>query len=224
MPRKPKNYPELDAIKHLMGKLPDHELAQMAGTTAPTVGRYRRRIGIDGYEGHKFGFREPGAGKNKRSGGRAARSAPAQAAPSGASADGKGAPLRRKSLLDPFLTQLGVVPDAEIATRAGVTAQNVRAFRRRHDIPALWRDGGEAPAAAPVAAAPASAGVSAAPRRASSVGGLQGYSISLQGQSEDFLILSGDIASATTAAHAALAKRYPGAQILAVRHVGPAVS
>lgn len=221
MPRKPINYPELDAIKHLMGKLPDHELAQMAGTTAPTVGRYRRRIGIDGYEGHKFGFREPGAGKSKRSGGRTARSAPAQAAPSGANADGKGAPLRRKSLLDPFLTQLGVVPDAEIAARAGVTAQNVRAFRRRHDIPALWRDGAEAPAAsAPAASAP----VSAAPRRAASSGGLQGYSVSLQGQSEDFLILSADIASATNAAQAALAKRYPGAQIVAVRHVGPAVS
>jgi len=54
----------------------------------------------------------------------------------------------RKTKLDPYLDQIGTVPDAEIAERARVTAENVRAYRTRRGIPALWR--GEAAEGQPV--------------------------------------------------------------------------
>ena len=41
---------------------------------------------------------------------------------------------RRRSKLDPFLDRLGLIADADIARLAGVTVQNVAAFRKRHGI------------------------------------------------------------------------------------------
>ncbi len=45
----------------------------------------------------------------------------------------------RKSRLDPYLNEIGTVPDKEIALRAGTTPENVRTFRIRRGIPAAWR-------------------------------------------------------------------------------------
>ncbi|MFH1466597.1 MAG: hypothetical protein ABIO70_19585 [Pseudomonadota bacterium] len=50
--------------------------------------------------------------------------------------------LHRKTKLDPYLDQLGVLPDAELAALVGVTAENVRAYRTRRGIPARWRGEG----------------------------------------------------------------------------------
>ena len=55
MPRKRKSYPELEALRHLLGNLPDHEVAARAGTSASIVGRYRRSLKIEAYDGYKFG-------------------------------------------------------------------------------------------------------------------------------------------------------------------------
>ncbi|MFH1467932.1 MAG: hypothetical protein ABIO70_26335 [Pseudomonadota bacterium] len=57
----------------------------------------------------------------------------------------------RKSKLDPFLAQVGVVPDADVAALAGVSAESVRTYRKRRGIPAGWR-GEEAPLTAEQAA------------------------------------------------------------------------
>ena len=60
----------------------------------------------------------------------------------------------RKSKLDAHLDIVGTLPDKEVATRAGVTAENVRTYRARRGIPAGWRgEAREEPA--PVAAKPA---------------------------------------------------------------------
>ena len=58
MARTPKNYPELDAVRDLMGTMPDAEIAERAKTSAAKVGRYRRKHGIKAYEGYKFGIRD----------------------------------------------------------------------------------------------------------------------------------------------------------------------
>ena len=47
----------------------------------------------------------------------------------------------RKSKLDGFLDKVGVLPDKAVAELAGVTSENVRAYRKRRGIPAGWRAG-----------------------------------------------------------------------------------
>ena len=68
---------------------------------------------------------------------------------------------QRKSKLDPYLEKLGVVPDVEVAAMAGVTVDNVRAYRRRRGIQAGWR--GAAQPLLDERAAPAASDVTAAP-------------------------------------------------------------
>jgi len=48
----------------------------------------------------------------------------------------------RRSKLDPYLDKLGVLTDREMGELAGVSAQNVRAYRKRRGIPAGWRGEG----------------------------------------------------------------------------------
>ena len=68
MPRKRKSYPELEALRHLLGKVPDHEVAARAGTSTSIVGRYRRSLKIGAYDGYKFGNdAEQAAAKPKKS-------------------------------------------------------------------------------------------------------------------------------------------------------------
>ena len=50
----------------------------------------------------------------------------------------------RPSKVDPFIDKVGVLPDKEVAVLAGVTPENVRAYRKRRGIPARWRGEGEA--------------------------------------------------------------------------------
>ncbi len=155
MPPKAKSYPELEKRKHLLGTLPDHEVAAQAGTSPAIVGRYRRSLGISPYDGYKFG---------RRGGDEAA-------APAAASADAAPAPekktRRRRSKIDPFVHLFGTTPDAEIAKLAGVTTEAVRMYRRRRGVAPASRSTAAAPAAAPAtAAAPAAvAAPAAAPKR-----------------------------------------------------------
>jgi transcriptional regulator with XRE-family HTH domain len=67
---------------------------------------------------------------------------------------GKRRRIKRTSAIDPFLTLLGTVPDHEIAERAGVSANAVRAYRVRRDIPS-WRASKRSGAATPTPAAAA---------------------------------------------------------------------
>jgi hypothetical protein len=49
-------------------------------------------------------------------------------------------PPRRRSTIDPFLEQVGSVPDREIAELAGTSVENVRVYRKRRGIPSRWRE------------------------------------------------------------------------------------
>ena len=95
----------LRAFVGSLGKVPDRVIAERAGVSATTVGRFRRSKGIGAYEGYQFG---------KRGDGRV---------PSG-----------RRSRLEAFKEVLGRIPDREVAERAGLTTEAVRIYRQRHGI------------------------------------------------------------------------------------------
>jgi len=56
----------------------------------------------------------------------------------------------RKSKMDPFMDKIGVLSDREVGELAGVSSENVRAFRKRRGIPAQWRGEGKKTPATPV--------------------------------------------------------------------------
>jgi hypothetical protein len=140
-PRRSKVDPFIDQL----GDVPDTEIAKLAGVTPENVRAYRKRRGIPAkWRGEGQGEHQPAK-------------APARSRkPRG----GK----RRKTKLEPYLDQLGVLPDTEIAELAGVTVGNVRAYRYRRGIPSARQaardEGSAAPAADP---APAPAPVQEAP-------------------------------------------------------------
>jgi hypothetical protein len=104
--------------------VPDQHIADQAGVSRTLVVNYRKKLGIPAYQGHK--------------------NPPAAAAPAAAEAR----PFRgRRSALDPYLPMLGKVPDSEIARLARVTAENVRTYRQRRHIAAIWHEEGAVPAA-----------------------------------------------------------------------------
>lgn len=107
----------LDPYRPLLGKVPDFQIASQAGVSRALVLAWRRRLGVEAYQGYKFGT--PGHPTVRRA--------------------ESGQFTGRRSLLDPFFHQLGQVPDAEIARQAGVTAENVRTYRGRRGIKADWQ-------------------------------------------------------------------------------------
>jgi hypothetical protein len=99
-----------------LGEVPDTEIAKLAGVTPENVRAYRKRRGIPAkWRGEGQGDAEP--------------------APAPARAKRAKRGKRRKTKLEPYLDQLGVLPDTEVAELAGVTVGNVRAYRYRHGIP-----------------------------------------------------------------------------------------
>ena len=122
------------------------------------------------------------------------------------------APRKRKSKLDPYQDLLGKVPDAEVAAMAGVSSENVRAYRKRHSIDAEWRKPG-AKAATPKAATPrAVQRKPAAPK----VAGQQAFAVIVEGKDDVFIVLASDFVSAANEA----AGRVGKARILSLEHVG----
>lgn len=112
----------LEPYTSMLGKIPDHKVAEQAGVSRAIVIAFRKRLGIPAYDGYKFGT--PGNPAPNR---------PTPAAPN----DPR--PFRgRRSALDPYTHLLGTVPDHEIAKLAGVTPENVRTYRQRRSIHAGW--------------------------------------------------------------------------------------
>ena len=302
MPRKRKSYPELEALRHLLGKVPDHEVAARAGTSASIVGRYRRSLKVAAYDGYKFGNgpvdgletasspskvakkakKKPTetsprvgkaaapAGRTGSSTGRKSKIAPFQdqvgnipdkdvAKLAGVSTEAvrmyrrrrgielnlpqrpseskKRSPSRRKSRLDPYFDELGRVPDAEIAARAGVTPENVRAYRSRHGIKAEYRErrrlavraakdasvaaGGSATRGGPTPAGAAQGGSEAS--SALSLPSSHAYAIQVSGSEETWVLVAEDVAKAAVQALAALEGIVPGGRIGSITYVGRAL-
>ena len=274
MPPAPKPTDNLDKIRHLMGTRPDHEIAEMAGSTISVVGRYRRRHGISAYDGYKFGVGQtPPARKGEGSEGRPTKKGGRVYAskldpyrdlvgkiPDGELADKAGmstegvrmyrrrhkipmtlearesatkrgpkSPRKaRPSKLDPFRDLLGTVPDREVAAMAGVTAENVRAFRRKRGIPAGWRgeDAGTTETPAQVAPPPAAPAAAPAVTRRPASGG-EGYEVEVRdatGGTRQYITIAGSLVEAAELSQDAVTRAGKGATIVAIKHLGPALT
>ncbi len=241
MPRKSKLIP----FRNELGIIPDREIADKVGLTSEAVRRYRTRHGIPArWRGE--GEALPGEGEILS---KASQPKPKASKPARRQArTGRG----RKSKLDPYLDELGILPDKALAEKAGVTPENVRAYRIRRGIPARWRGEGEPlvaeqPAALepePAAQAPAESQPAAAPpappepapaespaptpsepARAPSVL-LRGYSVTLSGPDgeQEFVAVAADIAQAAIAAVAAVQKRGLSGEVVGLRFLARAIS
>ena len=126
---------KLDACAHLIGTLPDKEVAEQTGVTAENVRTWRIRRGIPatwrGETQEDLARKQSARSKGRK------RAAPKQRRP-------------RPSRLDPWRHLLGEMPDKQLAEMAGVSAENVRSYRLRRGIAARWRgEGLDAPQALP---------------------------------------------------------------------------
>ncbi|MFZ5476902.1 MAG: helix-turn-helix domain-containing protein [Myxococcota bacterium] len=110
----------IDPYVHLLGTVPDSEIAAMAGVTREAVTKLRARRGIPGFGTAAPVNQSPGPSVVVEA------PAPAEVPP----------PSRRASKLDAFRDIVGVLSDAEVAARSGVSAEGVRMFRKRNGIPA----------------------------------------------------------------------------------------
>jgi hypothetical protein len=223
-PRGPKRS-KLDSFRSVIGKIPDKEVAARAGMSVEGVRLYRKRNDI---------ALEPGARlkRGRRPKSQSADGATQTTRQSGqkrvrGSSAGQGGPRRRISKLDPYRDMLGKFPDREVADKAGVTAENVRAYRRRHSIPATWREDDEGTSPPPKRGRGRPPGV--APRHATRPGrvgtGQQGYSIHVVvgTTTHEYMIIAADISSAAESAQATIRSRHPNGEITAIRHLGPAL-
>jgi hypothetical protein len=177
---RPQRPTRLEPWRHLLGVAPDSEIAKLAGMTTENVRTYRKRHGIErtvaeaapvapakaapAVEVPPAKVAAPKAAAPKAAAPeKPAAPAPAKAAapvaapaPAPAVEAVKAVSSRRPTRLEPWLHLLGVKPDAEIAALAGVTLENVRAYRARRGI-------GRAPRAVRQVALPVAAPVVAAP-------------------------------------------------------------
>jgi hypothetical protein len=199
-------HPELEAIRPRLGTVPDHEIAQLLGTSTSIVGRFRRRYGIPAYQGYKFGQREGAEVPRDPEASGEARS------PGASRGRGKRGPDRspRRSKLGPFRHLIGVLTDAEVAERAGVTREAVRMFRRRSLSPGT--DAGGAAAAAPrsistAAADGAADGAAGGNAAANAEAPRYAFALQLSGGGEEVVLLARDIEEAAARAASAVGGR-----------------
>lgn len=243
----------LDAWRHLFGSHTDDEIAEIAEVTRGAVFQYRKRRGIASLgrggaarrakAAARSGRAKPGATARAeapprlRSAAPATREVPAPpvdtASPaSPAAAASADRPKRRgTSKLLPFLDLVGVLPDADVAARAGVTRMAVALYRHRHGIaPAARTTRGRPPgrtSAAPSAAsaAPVTAGAPTtptptAPTPLAEPAAVRAFYVTARSPARErtFVAVGGHLLEAIEGAHAALGARPDGPWlIVAVR-------
>ena len=130
--------------------------------------------------------------------------------------------MNRKSVLDPHLDIVGVLPDKEVGQRVGVTAENVRSYRVRRNIPAQWR--GEGVVSAPpteAAARPATIPILVRKEKSTDSSGKQykrAFSI-ITKDGDEYTVIGTDIIEAAKLARAHL----PGIVLSGISELGPAL-
>lgn len=129
-------HPELDKRTHLLGTMPDAQIAEKAGVSAAVVGRYRRSLGISSFKARSAASAaeaEPAAASEPPSTDESPASEP-ETVEASTPAPAAKPKRRRKSKIDPYAELLGQSPDSEIAKLAGVTTEAVRMYRRRRGV------------------------------------------------------------------------------------------
>lgn len=116
---------KIEPYVDMLGTVPDSEIASLAGLSAQTVARFRRDRGVDAFRG--------------RGGDKAEVVEVTEAAAPAPAEESGGGKRGGRSKVAPFADQLGVLSDAEIADKAGVTVNAVRNYRNRKGIPAPSR-------------------------------------------------------------------------------------
>jgi hypothetical protein len=174
-------------------------IAREAGVSRALIIAYRKRLGIPPYEGYKFGnVGNPVSLRRTSVGGAEPRSRPPSAF------------RGRRSQLDPYLDVLGKVPDAEVAAMAGVTPENVRTYRGRRGIPALWqarRSARENAEERP--------DLESAPERTAYL-----VNVDRSGAAAGYAIIANDFADAARVAVELVARHHPGSAIKAIQRIG----
>jgi hypothetical protein len=226
---------KVDQVAHLVGKVSDRELAHQIGVTPENVRTWRKRRGIEAsWKTDAVAAEAPAAAPKAKPKRKKKRKS-------------KGA-SRRKSKLDPWFSQLGAVPDREVAEQAGVTPENVRAYRKRHGIPSTWRietpdaetsaqatvaKPAAKPAAKPVVrrarkevAKPATADTSK-PRRRSAATATRGWAFrvtaDVDGTEREYVTFGADVVEAAQVARDRLAATKSSAHIKKIEVVGVAL-
>lgn len=196
----------LEPYAHLIGTVPDKEIAEQAGVTAENVRTYRIRRGIPAAWRGETSSELAGKLETKAARGRSSRRHRKVSS--------------RPSRLDPYRHLLGEVPDRELADMAGVSAENVRSYRVRRGIPARWRGDTEAPRAGsgpaqrrPAGTAPAASG----PRHA--------YRVVAETEDgpQEYVTFGTDMTEAARAARERLLQLHPGALLREIRLLGNAL-
>lgn len=147
---------QLDDYADIVGVLSDKEVAERSGVTPESVRTFRMRRVI------------PASWRGETEEQLLARLAEKGQLPTPTKPRRKRKKKRkqRASKLDPVKHLLGQMPDRQLADMAGVSPENVRAYRKRRNIPAVWRDAATAPAPTPPSAkAPAPAKAAPKPSR-----------------------------------------------------------
>ena len=141
----------LAAFHDRLGKVADQVVADEAGIARTKVGDYRRKLGIAAYDGfrHRTGEARKSPRSNATEDGGPNRSTiepVVEAAPVERETAEPGS--HRVSKLDEHLDIVGVLADAEVASRTGMTSEGVRMYRKRQGIPARDRAATPPPQAA----------------------------------------------------------------------------
>ena len=205
----------LDGFVDILGVVSDKEVAKKASSSPENVRAYRMRRSIPAtFRGETL---DAFLAKEKRRAGKQAVTKPARRKK-------RKMRRRRKSRLDPYLELVGDLSDRELADRAGVTPENVRAYRVRRGIPARWRgekvesDQGPAPVAGAAARAvtfpsPAGAQVHYAYKVVADVGS----------ESREYVVFAGTMADAALQAASKLQKLHSNSLLRELTLVGEAL-
>lgn len=200
-----------------IGVLPDATVASMAGATREAVQAWRRRKGIPAPREQAPRLRprkdarvlplapDPDEARRRIEAAVAREETEARLAEEAMAGTGRRR-RGRPSRIDRFLDLLGVLPDEQVAARAGVALSTVRGWRKARDIPpaelSCEEDGLRPIAPLPRVDRP----------------GSRAFLVTADDESE-FVVLAGDLAEAAATAVRDLSERRPGTRVVALDYV-----
>lgn len=198
---------KLDGFSEIVGVESDAVVALKAKVSTETVRSFRARRGIPALWRGETSMR--GA-------------APAEVASALSKKTRKRAFSGRQSRVAAYTHLLGTVPDSEIASMAGVTMQNVRAYRIRRGIEADWRGTTRTKSVSEVVVPPKNSGhLSAVPEETTR----WAYRVVVRVgvENREFVVLGKSLSDAAVEAEDRLAKRIPRARVLEIATLGEAL-
>ena len=207
---------KLEPFSGQLGKRPDGEIAELAGVRSETVRSYRIRHGIPALWKKSLGAAVTTGLENSSDGG--SEAANAEMKPRGSGKPARKRAFRgRRSRIDPYRALLGQLSDKEIAQKAGVTTENVRAYRNRRGI-AAWVDGGGGRVAATGPVVRSQRPASVATQR-------WAYRVRVQtdSSSREYVVVGSSMGEAARIAEDRLGKIFPGSVLVELAVVGEAL-